>query len=60
MYLQEILKQRPKNTLFYQFYKAQLENPTRGDWATQVLKDMEEMEIDMELDDIEEETEENL
>ena len=56
MYLQEILKQKHENTLMYRFFKAQLDNPKRGDWATQTLKDLKEMEIKMDLDSIEQET----
>ena len=55
VYLQEILKQKHENILLYRFFKAQLDNPKRGDWATQVLNDLKEMEIKMDLDSIEQE-----
>ena len=31
---------------------AQLNNPTQGDWATEVLEDIEYLELNMELEDI--------
>ena len=53
LYLQHILKQRNKETLLYRFFKAQMENPTKNDWVTGVLKDLEKVDIDLELIEIE-------
>ena len=52
-YLQEILKQRTKKSLLYNFFLAQLENPTKNDWVTQVLKDIVYLEVNLDLDQIE-------
>ena len=59
VYLQEILKQKHENTLLYRFFKAQLDNPKQGDWTTQVLNDLKEMEIKMDIDSIEQKNTEN-
>ena len=53
LYLQHILKQRNSNSLIYQVFKAQLERPKSKDWVSQIMKDMEEIEIYMELIEIE-------
>ena len=34
------------------FFMAQLNNPTHGDWATEVLEDIEYLDLNMELEDI--------
>ena len=39
-------------SLLYRFFSAQLSNPTKGDWVSEILEVMEEMELDMELEDI--------
>ena len=39
--------------LVHSFLKTQLENPSNGDWGQSCKKDLEELEIQMEIDDIE-------
>ena len=50
LYLEQILK----NSLIYRFFIAQMTEPTKNDWATQVLKDIKEIKLEMDLKDIEE------
>ena len=38
LYLKNILNQ-DENSRFYQFFKLQLDQPTRGDWVSTVIKD---------------------
>ena len=52
LYLHQILQQK-KDSLLHRFVMAQLEKPTYRDWASQVLEDFEDLNIDMELEDIE-------
>ena len=52
-YLQEILKQKHRNSLIYKFFMAQLEEPTKNDWVTEALKDISHLEIKMDLGQIE-------
>ena len=47
IYFQHILKQRKKNSLIYQFLKAQEQHPKSNDWFTQVMKDLSELGITM-------------
>ena len=54
IYFQHILKQRRKNTLLYQFLIAQIEEPKKNDWVSCIRKDMVELEIQMNSDEIEE------
>ena len=51
LYLQTILKQK-EDSLLHTFFVAQLENPTNGDWALQVLQDIEDLEINLKLSEI--------
>ena len=51
--LQQILKQNQANTLLYKFFNAQLQNPSKNDWVTQAVKDLESLNIDLELQQIE-------
>ena len=53
IYLQQILKQKHRNTLLFKFFDAQLENQTKNDWVTQTVKDLEKVDINLELDEIE-------
>ena len=46
-----ILNENP-DSLIHKFYKLQLENPTRGDWASSCLEDLKYLEIDMSLEEI--------
>ena len=52
LYLHHILQQK-KDSLLYRFFMAQLGEPTPKDWVSQVLEDLEELEISFELDQIE-------
>ena len=54
LYLEQILKQRIQNSLIYRFFIAQMTEPTNNDWATQVMKDINDIKLEMELKDIEE------
>ena len=47
-----MLKQK-KDSLLYKFFTAQLSNPTHRDWVSQVLKELEEINIQLEIHDIE-------
>ena len=40
------------DSLIHRFYKLQLENPKRGDWASAFLENMKYLEIDMSLQEI--------
>ena len=53
LYLQDILKQK-QNSLLHTFFVAQLENETHGDWASQVMQDLEDLEITLNLSEIKE------
>ena len=46
MYLKRVLKQEKRKSLLYQFLMAQINNPKQNDWASMVLKDLEEIEIE--------------
>ena len=45
IYLKHVLKQEIRNSLIYQFLIAQVNTPKRKDWASTVLKDLEEIDI---------------
>ena len=51
LYLQQILQQEEKSLLF-RFFIAQLKNPRHGDWASQVLSDLTQLEIHLDLEEI--------
>ena len=40
LYLKNILNQ-DENSRLYKFFKLQLDQPTRGDWVSTVIKDLE-------------------
>ena len=46
LYLHHILQQK-KDSLLHRFFMAQLEKPTYRDWASQVLEDLEDFNIDI-------------
>ena len=50
-FLKYILKQR-KNTLLYRFFEAQCENPTKGDWVSNMKKCISDLEINKTFEDI--------
>ena len=51
LFLKYILNENP-DSLIHRFYKLQLENPKRGDWASACLENMKYLEIDMSPKDI--------
>ena len=51
LYLHHILQQE-NQSLLYRFFIAQIEDPTPRDWVSQVLEDLEEININLELDKI--------
>ena len=53
IYFQHILKQRKKNRLIFKFLKAQEQHPKSNDWFTQVMKDLNELDITMNQFEIE-------
>ena len=52
LYFHYLLKQR-KESLLYNFFFAQLSNPTHRDWVRQVLQELEDLEIKYEIHDLE-------
>ena len=44
--------QEERDSLMYNFLMAQMEYPTRNDWGQTVLKDIEEFQLDVTLDEI--------
>ena len=51
MFLHHIMKQE-KESLIYRFFIAQARSPTQNDWVSQVLKDLEDIELEIEFKDI--------
>ena len=51
MFFHNILQQNEDSLLFC-FFMAQLKNPTKGDWVTSVMEEMDELELGLQLDDI--------
>ena len=52
LYFHHLLHQR-KESLLYRFFFAQLSNPTHRDWVSQVLQELEDLEIKYEIHDLE-------
>ena len=52
-FLKYILNQED-DSLLCNFFKLQLEKPTRGDWASMCKRDMNELDIQMTFDEIKE------
>ena len=52
-YLKYILNQEVKSMMF-QFFKIQLENPTKGDWVSSVLDTLLQLDIHLTLEEIKE------
>ena len=52
LFLKYILNENPES-LILRFLKMQFQNPTRGDWASTCVKDLEDLNIDLSLEDIE-------
>lgn len=51
MFFHHILQQNEDSLLFC-FFMAQLKNPTKGDWVTSVMEEMDELELGLQLNDI--------
>ena len=51
-FLHYILKE-DKQCLIYQFFQEQVSNPSRGDWVVTVKKNLEDLQIDLEFEEIE-------
>ena len=51
MFLHHILHQG-EESLLYRFFFAQLSHPTKGDWVTEAMKDIEDSDLNLELEDI--------
>ena len=52
LYFHHILRQR-KDSLLHKFFMAQLTNPRQRDWVSQVLQEVEDLNINLEIKDIE-------
>ena len=52
LFLKYILNKNPES-LINKFLMLQFQNPTRGDWASSCVKDLEDLKIDLSLKDIE-------
>jgi hypothetical protein len=51
LFLKYILHEKP-DSMIYNFFKLQMENPTRGDWVSSCFKDLEFLKIEMSLEEI--------
>ena len=51
MFLHYILNQN-ENSLILKFFKAQKQNPVRGDWSEQITSDIEEINLQLTLEEI--------
>ena len=51
LFLKNILDESTES-LIYRFIMAQYENPTRGDWVSCCLRDLKNLNISLELEDI--------
>ena len=51
MFLQHILHQE-EQSLLYRFFMAQLSNPTKGDWVTEAIEDIDYLDLKLDLEDI--------
>ena len=47
------LLNQDKSSLLSQFFHAQCDSPTRGDWVSSVKQDLKDLELDMDFDQIE-------
>ena len=47
------LLNQDKRSLLSQFFHAQCDSPTRGDWVSSVKQDLKDLELDMDFDQIE-------
>ena len=51
MFIHYILNQN-EESLMKKFFNAQMENSTKTDWTSQIKKDLTELEINLEIEDI--------
>ena len=51
MFLHYILNQK-QDSLIFKFFKAQLENPVKGDWSEQVKSDISEIDLKLTMEEI--------
>ena len=51
LYLHHILQQ-PENSRLFKFFLSQMKSPRQGDWVTQVLSDLNQLEIELSLEEI--------
>ena len=51
MFLYYILNEDPKSMIF-QFFETQRRKPTKKDWVTTIKRDMDELKINLEFEDI--------
>ena len=51
MFLHYIMNQDPKSMIF-KFFETQRKNPTSKDWVSSVKKDLEELKLDFEFEDL--------
>ena len=51
LFLQYILQQ-DEESLLHKFFKAQMENPVKGDWAPQVEQDLKDLDIKYSFEEI--------
>ena len=51
MFLHYIMNQDPKS-MIYHFFEVQRKNPTSKDWVSTVKKDIEELQLDFEFEDL--------
>ena len=51
MFLHHIMKQE-KESLLFKFFLSQVKSPTHNDWVSQVLKDLEEINFEIDFEEI--------
>jgi hypothetical protein len=51
LFLKYILNEKP-DSLLHRFLNIQIENPTKGDWATSCWKDLKELKIELSIEEI--------
>ena len=51
MFLHYILNQK-QDSLIFKFFKAQLENPVKGDWSEQLKSDISEIDLKLTMEEI--------
>ena len=51
LFLKYILHEDP-DSMIYKFFKLQMENPTKGDWVSSCVRDLEFLKIEMSIEEI--------